>query len=55
MPSEVRERAECPNIEINEVDCTCKSEDCERHGFCCKCIENHRNRGNFPACVRHLL
>lgn len=51
----LRDRADCPNIEINNEKCNCKAQDCPRHGFCCACIENHREKGNLPACVRHLV
>jgi hypothetical protein len=51
----------CPFREkINEY-CSCPKVDCERHGLCCECIVNHKNRINdpfekrFPHCLRDLL
>jgi hypothetical protein len=51
----------CPVREkINEY-CSCPKVDCERHGLCCECIVNHKNRVNdpfgkrFPYCLRGLL
>lgn len=55
MAENLKERAKCPNIEINSVDCTCKSKDCPRRGFCCACVENHRSKGGLPACLRDLV
>ncbi|KXS41685.1 MULTISPECIES: hypothetical protein [unclassified Candidatus Frackibacter] len=48
--AEIKEREECPNIEVNDIDCNCEA-DCERHGVCCACIEAHRQLGNLPACL----
>ncbi|MBD3180939.1 hypothetical protein GF312_01535 [Candidatus Poribacteria bacterium] len=50
-----KKRLECPNIEVNKEDCTCGSEKCPRRGFCCECIENHRSKGQLPACLRDLV
>ena len=51
----------CPvRDKINEY-CSCPKVDCERHGLCCECIVNHKNRINdpfekrFPNCLRDLL
>ena len=51
----------CPVREqINEY-CSCPKVDCERHGLCCECIVNHKNRVDdpyekrFPNCLRDLL
>ncbi|MGB9596811.1 MAG: DUF6485 family protein [Candidatus Poribacteria bacterium] len=55
MPADRSEkRTNCPNIEINKEKCSCSSKNCERHGFCCECIEYHRSRGGIPSCLRDL-
>jgi len=46
-------RVDCPNLEMNLADCPCTSADCERRGFCCKCVRNHKEHGNYPACLRY--
>jgi len=33
--------------ETNPCSCTYP---CEKRGWCCKCLEYHRDRGEFPAC-----
>ncbi len=47
----VKPRDNCPNIQVNKEDCDCGAENCDRHGFCCACIEYHRNNGGTPACI----
>jgi len=51
----------CPvRDRINEF-CSCPKTDCPRHGICCECILNHKNRENvkmivrFPHCLRELV
>ena len=48
------ERKVCPNLETNKKGCTCPKKDCSRNGFCCVCVEQHRNAGNLPMCMRNL-
>ena len=33
-------------------DCPCTKIDCERHGDCDACRENHYGKGNLPTCER---
>ena len=47
-------RAACPNKDVNNKGCTCPSKDCPNHGICCACVEQHRNAGNLPMCLRNL-
>ena len=47
----VKAREDCPNLSVNKEDCSCKATDCDRYGFCCACIEYHRNNGGKPSCV----
>ncbi len=35
---------------INAERCTCTYEGCQNHGICCRCIANHRDHGELPAC-----
>ncbi len=51
----------CPVQEkINEY-CSCPKTECERHGICCECIVEHKNREGvafpikFPHCLRGQL
>lgn len=48
--AEMKDRADCPNIEVNEVDCTCTA-DCDLQGKCCACIQAHRQNDDLPACL----
>ncbi len=48
------ERKECPNVKINEQNCSCASATCERHGICCECVAYHKDKDQLPACLRHL-
>ena len=41
--------------EENKANCVCTSDDCERNGRCCECIAYHREKGQFPACLRGLV
>ena len=45
-------RVECPNLEINLVDCVCTNEECVRRSKCCECVRNHKAHNNLPACLR---
>ncbi len=36
----------------NRQPCTCPKVDCARHGKCCECVANHKDRGNLPHCLR---
>ena len=47
----VKPREDCPNLRVNKEDCSCGAADCERHGFCCACIEYHRSKGGKPSCL----
>ena len=46
--------ADCQRGEENLEKCTCTNEDCEFHGICCLCVDNHRSKGQLPACLREL-
>ncbi|NLM97862.1 MAG: hypothetical protein GX175_09705 [Halanaerobiaceae bacterium] len=50
--AKVRDREDCPNIAINEEECTC-SYSCPRHGLCCACVEYHRKNGGIPGCLKN--
>ena len=43
---------QCPNYEINQQQCPCPNEDCEKQGICCECIAAHREAGNRTMCMR---
>ncbi|MFP4057755.1 MAG: hypothetical protein ACLF0G_12895 [Candidatus Brocadiia bacterium] len=45
---------ECPNREVNLQMCPCPSEDCERKGVCCLCIEHHLARDGKSYCMRDV-
>ena len=47
-------RVECPNLEINLVDCVCTNEECVRRSKCCECVRNHKAHENLPACFRTI-
>ena len=44
--------ADCPNAAQNKAGCKCQSTDCKRRGRCCECIRYHREKGNYPVCLR---
>jgi len=50
----------CPaRTEINTY-CSCPKTDCPRHGLCCECVLEHKNRvtetiKRFPHCLRDLV
>ncbi|MFW5980426.1 MAG: hypothetical protein ACOCRB_00245 [Halanaerobiaceae bacterium] len=48
---QVKPREDCSNISVNKEDCSCGATDCDRHGFCCACIEYHRENGGKPGCL----
>lgn len=35
------------------VDCPCTA-NCERHGDCAACVNNHYAKGNLPFCLREI-
>lgn len=35
------------------LDCPCTA-NCERHGSCAACVDNHRQKGNLPFCLRDI-
>ena len=39
----------------NEANCPCKKVECENHGKCCACINNHRKKGSLVSCMRMML
>ena len=43
---------ECPNREVNLQMCPCPSDDCERKGICCLCVQNHGEKGQLSYCMR---
>ena len=51
-------RQECPNVEVNLVDCPCDhisqetQQPCSRKGICCECVINHKAHDSLPACFR---
>ncbi len=44
---------ECVNLKENQESCPCTATSCSNHSLCCKCVENHRKNGNYPACLRY--
>ncbi len=43
------------NLEVctmSEIDCPCPKVECERHGNCDECEENHTSKGALPFCKR---
>lgn len=44
---------DCVNLGENKSDCPCTATSCSNHGLCCKCVQNHREKGNYPACLRY--
>lgn len=45
----MEERKRC-----NEENCTCPMKKCPRHGICCECIMNHREKGSLVHCMRAI-
>jgi hypothetical protein len=43
---------DCPNRDVNLQMCPCPSEECERQGICCLCVQNHAGNGGLTACMR---
>jgi hypothetical protein len=39
-------------FEMEKTDCTCPKVECERHGFCDECKENHYSKNKLPYCER---
>ena len=35
----------------DQVACTCGNTACSRHGRCCECVANHREKGQLPGCL----
>ncbi len=56
-----QEMIECLIREEIDAYCSCPKVDCERHGLCCRCIVEHKNRldaefiKRFPHCLRGLV
>lgn len=52
---------ECPVREKVNAYCSCPKTDCPRHGLCCECVLEHKNRvtepiiKRFPHCLRDLV
>jgi len=51
----------CPvRAEINAY-CSCPKTDCPRHGLCCECVLEHKNRvtepiiKRLPHCLRDMV
>ena len=42
----------CANYEINTQQCPCPSEDCERRGICCECMQFHASKDSPTTCMR---
>jgi len=42
--------AECKNYQSNLARCNCTYEPCSRKGYCCECIQYHKQMGELPAC-----
>lgn len=38
----------------NKENCVCPKTDCENHGNCCKCINNHREKDSLVYCMREI-
>lgn len=51
----------CPEQERINKYCSCPKTECKRHGICCECIVDHKNRKDvafhvkFPHCLREQL
>ncbi len=51
----------CPLREKINGYCSCPKKDCPRHGLCCECILDHKDRieapmiKRFPHCLRDLV
>jgi len=43
---------DCPNRDVNLEMCPCPSEDCERKGICCLCVQNHVSKDGVSFCLR---
>ena len=46
---------DCVKVEVKimtDKECTCPKVDCERHGNCDACEENHTSKGALPFCKR---
>lgn len=41
---------DCSNKKSNLARCTCTYEPCSRKGFCCACVDYHRQNNELPAC-----
>jgi hypothetical protein len=41
---------ECKNFQQNMARCNCTYEPCSRKGYCCECLEYHRQMNQLPAC-----
>ena len=48
----MNEKEKCLNLEKNKEKCPCPNESCIRHGFCCECIEYHKENAEKPMCLR---
>ena len=35
----------------NENKCICPALLCPRHGKCCACVKNHREKDGLPFCI----
>ena len=42
---------DCVNYQINIQMCPCESEECERRGICCECVQAHYEAGKPNACM----
>lgn len=40
--------AEC-NLELNQRNCMCTYEPCDKKGKCCECIAYHKRLGEIPG------
>jgi len=51
----------CPVREQINQYCSCPKTECPRHGLCCECILDHKNREDvkmivrFPHCLREQV
>ncbi len=43
---------DCVNYELNLQMCPCTSENCERRGICCECLQAHYAKNSATACMR---
>ena len=33
------------------IDCLCPKKECPNNGYCCRCIQKHRETDSLPYCL----